>query len=267
MVTYALGVESVFRALADANRRKLLDRLYERDGQTLSELVDCLPAMTRFGVMKHLRLLEEAGLVTTRRDGRQKLHYLNAVPIRLIHDRWIGKYRKARAAALAELKIDLEEENDMRSVDTRPAQVYTVFIRAPQAKVWDAITKPEFTHRYLYGGEPNTTWKPGSRLLWTEHGSGHELVDGEVIEYDKPNRLVFSWIVKYDPELTAEGASRVTYELSEKDGLTRVTIVHDDFPQGSKVYDNVAGGWPYVLSGLKTLVETGAPMVAEKAAV
>jgi uncharacterized protein YndB with AHSA1/START domain/DNA-binding transcriptional ArsR family regulator len=259
-------VESVFRALADVNRRKLLDRLYERDGQTLTELVDCLPAMTRFGVMKHLRLLEEAGLLITRRDGRQKLHYLNAVPIRLIHDRWIGKYRKARAAALAELKIDLEEES-MRSVDTRPAQVYAVFIKAPQAKVWEAITKPEFTHRYLYGGEPNTTWKPGSRLLWTEHGSGHELVDGEVIEFDKPNRLVFSWIVKYDPELTAEGASRVTYELSEKDGLTKVTIVHDDFPQGSKVYDNVAGGWPYVLSGLKTLVETGAPMVAEKATV
>jgi len=129
------------------------------------------------------------------------------------------------------------------------------------------VTKPEFTHRYLYGSEPNTTWKPGSRLLWTEHGTGHELVDGEVIEFDKPNRFVFSWIVKYDPELTAEGASRVTYELSEKDGLTKVTVIHDDFPQGSKVYDNVAGGWPYILSGLKTLVETGSPMVAEKTAV
>src|SRR4051812_21919193 len=180
------GVEPVFKALADVNRRKLLDRLFERDGQTLTELADCLPAMTRFGVMKHLRLLEEAGLITAHRDGRQKLHYLNAVPIRLIHDRWIGKYRKARAAALAELKINLEEENNniMRSVDTRPAQVYTVFIRAPQAKVWEAITKPEFTRRYLYGSEPNTTWKPGSRLLWTDHASGKDQVDGEVIEYD-----------------------------------------------------------------------------------
>jgi uncharacterized protein YndB with AHSA1/START domain len=258
-------VEPVFRALADVNRRKLLDRLFERDGQTLTELTDSLPAMTRFGVMKHLRLLEEAGLVTTRRDGRLKLHYLNAVPIRLIHDRWIGKYRKARAAVLAELKLDMEE--DMKSLDTRPAQVYTVFIRAPQARVWDAITKPEFTHRYLYGSEPNTTWKPGSRLLWTEHASSNELVDGEVIAYDRPNRLVFSWIVKYDPELTAEGPSRVTYELSEKDGLTKVTIIHDDFPSESKVYDNVAGGWPYILSGLKTLLETGSPMVSEKSAV
>src|SRR5215831_5848891 len=159
------GVEPVFRALADVNRRKLLDLLFERDGQTLTELAGSLPAMTRFGVMKHLRVLEEAELVTTRRDGRLKLHYLNAVPIRLIHDRWIGKYRKTRAAALAELKIDLEEQ-EMRSVDTRPAQVYTVYIRAPRSKVWDAMTKPEFTHRYMYDSDANTTWKPGSRLMW-----------------------------------------------------------------------------------------------------
>ena len=255
-------MEPVFRALADVNRRKLLDRLFERDGQTLTELAGSLPAMTRFGVMKHLRVLEDAELVTTRRTGRQKLHYLNAVPIRLIHDRWIGKYRRTRAAALAELKLDMEE--DMRSVDTRPAQVYTVFIRAPQAKVWDAITKPEFTHRYFYGSEPNGTWKPGSRLLWTQHGTGNELVDGEVIEYDRPNRLIYSWIVKYDPELTPEGPSRVTFELSEQDGVTKVTAIHDDFPAGSKVYENVAGGWPWILSGLKSFLETGSGLVPEK---
>src|SRR5438309_9335317 len=127
--------------------------------------------MTRFGVMKQLHLLEEAGLVTTRREGREKLHYLNAVPIRLIHDRWIGKYRKTRAAALAELKLDLEEE-EMRTVDTRPAQVYTVFIRAPRERVWEAMTKPEFTHKYMYDSETMSTWKPGSELHWTEHGTG-----------------------------------------------------------------------------------------------
>src|ERR1700736_3342839 len=93
------GMESVFKALADPSRRKLLDLLFERDGQTLTELARSLPAMTRFGVMKHLGLLEEAGLVTTRRAGREKLHYLNAVPIRMVHDRWIGKYRKARGGA------------------------------------------------------------------------------------------------------------------------------------------------------------------------
>jgi DNA-binding transcriptional ArsR family regulator len=98
----------VFRAFADPTRRHLLDRLYERDGRTLTELESELE-MSRFGVMKHLRLLEEAGLVVTRREGRQKLHYLNPVPIRLIHDRWIDKYRERQVSALADLKSELED--------------------------------------------------------------------------------------------------------------------------------------------------------------
>lgn len=103
------GVDEVFRALADPTRRSLLDELYKRDGQTLSELEARLP-MTRFGVMKHLKVLEEAGLVTTQRRGREKLHYLNSVPIRLIHDRWVSKYSEPLAAAISGIKRDLEEE-------------------------------------------------------------------------------------------------------------------------------------------------------------
>src|SRR4051812_49980018 len=99
----------VFGPRADPPRRSLLDELFEQDGQTLSALEQRLP-MTRFGVMKHLRLLEEANLVTTRRRGREKLHFLNPVPIRLIHDRWVSKYAEPWAAALSELKQDLEEE-------------------------------------------------------------------------------------------------------------------------------------------------------------
>src|SRR5438094_6333871 len=102
-------MDDVFKALADPSRRKLLDRLFKRDGQTLGELCERV-AMTRFGVMKHLRVLEEAGLVVTRRAGREKLHFLNPVPIRLIHDRWIDKYRERRVSALAELKTELEKE-------------------------------------------------------------------------------------------------------------------------------------------------------------
>jgi DNA-binding transcriptional ArsR family regulator len=100
--------DGVFKALADPTRRHLLDRLFERDGRTLTELESELE-MSRFGVMKHLRVLEEAGLVVTRRSGREKHHYLNPMPIRLIHDRWIDKYTELRASALAELKFDLEE--------------------------------------------------------------------------------------------------------------------------------------------------------------
>ena len=112
MVTYCSGMaeddDRVFKALADPTRRLLLDRLFERDGRTLTELESEME-MTRFGVMKHLRLLEEAGLVVTRRSGREKLHYLNAVPIRLVHDRWIDKYTERQVSALVDLKTQLEE--------------------------------------------------------------------------------------------------------------------------------------------------------------
>src|SRR5437588_12393373 len=110
MVTYTGHVDAVFRALADPTRRRLLDALFKRDGQTLSALEQRLP-MTRFGVMKHLRVLEEAGLVTTRRRGREKLPFLNPVPIRLVHDRWVSKYAEPWAAALSGLKKELEEEH------------------------------------------------------------------------------------------------------------------------------------------------------------
>jgi DNA-binding transcriptional ArsR family regulator len=103
-------MDEVFKALADPTRRGLLDRLFERDGQTLGELEEGL-SMTRFGVMKHLRVLEEAGLLTTQRRGREKLHFLNPVPIRLVYERWVSKYSEPWASALSELKTELEEED------------------------------------------------------------------------------------------------------------------------------------------------------------
>lgn len=104
-------MDEVFKALADPTRRELLDQLFERDGQTLSALEGGLP-MTRFGVMKHLKVLEEAGLVTTQKRGREKLHFLNPVPIRLIHDRWVSKYAAPWASALTELKRDIENDGN-----------------------------------------------------------------------------------------------------------------------------------------------------------
>ncbi|MCB0197929.1 MAG: metalloregulator ArsR/SmtB family transcription factor, partial [Anaerolineae bacterium] len=164
--------EAVFRALADPSRRRLLDLLFERDGRTLTELEAELP-MTRFGVMKHLRVLEEAGLIATRKVGREKLHYLNPVPIQLISDRWINKYAAVRASALADLKTVLEGENKM-STDSKPSLVHQIIIKAPQQRVWEAITTPEFTSRYYYGstlktdltvGSPFTYHKPNGALI------------------------------------------------------------------------------------------------------
>src|SRR4051794_22149658 len=125
-------MDEVFKALADPTRRSLLDELFQEDGQTLGALEARLP-MTRFGVMKHLRVLEEAGLVVTKRRGREKLHFLNPVPIRLVHDRWVSKYAEPWAATLTGLKRRLEGETTME-------KVFEIYIKTTPERLWEAIT-------------------------------------------------------------------------------------------------------------------------------
>src|SRR5918998_5942080 len=147
-------VDTVFRALADPTRRSLLDELFAADGQTLSALEERLP-MTRFGVMKHLKVLEEAGLVVAKRRGREKLHFLNAVPIRLVHDRWVSKYAEPWAAMLSELKKDIEE-NAME-------KVFEIYIKTTPERLWDAITNPDMRSKYTFGMRITSDWTTGSR--------------------------------------------------------------------------------------------------------
>ena len=142
----------MFKALADPTRRFLLDMLFQLDGRTLTELESELE-MTRFGVMKHLRVLEDAGLVVTMRSGREKLHFLNPVPIRLIHDRWIDKYRERQVSALVEPQDGTGGDGMSTQTETAVAtQVYRVYIKASPDAIWDAITKPEWTQKYGYRG-------------------------------------------------------------------------------------------------------------------
>ena len=159
-----------FRALSDPSRRLLLDRLFERDGQTLGELLPHLPSMTRFGVMRHLGVLEEAGLVTTRREGREKRHFLNPVPIRLVHDRWIGKFAEPVVGAMAAMKRTLEAE-----AMTAPDHVYSVYIKAAPDRVWRAITDGVETEQYYYGTRVDSDWSKGGRIVYAvsrRHGRG-----------------------------------------------------------------------------------------------
>ena len=248
-------MEAVFRALSDPNRRRLLDGLRERDGQALGELETLLPAMTRFGVMKHLRVLEEAGLVTTRRDGRQKLHFLNPVPIRLISDRWISRYAEPWVNAMADLKTTLEAEPAMSA----PKQVYEIFIHATPERVWQGLTDGALTRQYYYGTTLRSDLAVGAAFTYVDD-DGSTALDGAILEIDPPRRLVTTFSAVWSPETAADRPSRITYEIEPAGQLTKLTMIHDDFDGETATYREVAGGWSYILSGLKTLLETGEPM-------
>jgi uncharacterized protein YndB with AHSA1/START domain len=245
LVTYRRGMDNVFRALADPTRRSLLDELFRADGQTLSALEARLP-MTRFGVMKHLRVLEDAGLVVTRRRGREKLHFLNPVPIRLIHDRWVSKYAEPWVAGLSDIKQGLE-----RSME----KVYEIYIRTTPERLWDAITDPQIRAKYNFGAAVKCDWTPGSRLEMGAPGADGPLGEGEIIEVDPPRRLVHSMVALWSDEVRSEGASRVTWEIEPIQDSCRLIVTHDQLREGAN--DQIYGGWPMILSGLKTWLETG----------
>jgi uncharacterized protein YndB with AHSA1/START domain len=237
-------MDDVFKALADPTRRSLLDELFKQDGQTLSALEERLP-MTRFGVMKHLKLLEEAGLIATRRRGREKLHFLNPVPIRLVHDRWVGKYAEPWAAALSGLKHRLENKT--------MEKVFEIYIKTTPERLWQAITDPEMRRKYNFGAIITSDWTPGSRYEAT--GWGTPIAEGENLEVDPPRRLVQSFRALWDEDVKSEETSRVTWEIEPIGDSCRLIVTHDQLREGAS--NQLYGGWPMVLSGLKTLLETG----------
>jgi uncharacterized protein YndB with AHSA1/START domain/DNA-binding transcriptional ArsR family regulator len=239
-------MDEVFKALADPTRRSLLDELFEQDGQSLSALERRLP-MTRFGVMKHLRVLEEAGLIVTRRSGREKLHFLNPVPIRLVHDRWVSKYAEPRVAALSDLKQRLEE----RTME----KVFEIYIKSTPERLWEAIVDSELRRRYNFGVGAESDWTPGSRYESVHPGAGIAIAEGENLEVDPPRRLVQSFTALWSEQVKGEGVSRVTWEIEPVEDSCRLTVTHDQLREGAN--DELFGGWPMILSGLKTLLETG----------
>ena len=254
--------DPVFSALADPTRRRLLDSLFERDGRMLAELVEAVPEMTRFGVMKHLRVLEGADLVTTRRVGREKHHYLNPVPIRRLHDRWLDKYRSRSADLLLDVarSAELLEEPAMTAT-TAPAFVSAIYIRAAPETVWRAITESDFTRRYYYGSTIDTDWRPGSPYTMTIEGEVH--IEGEIVEADPPRRLVQTFHAIWDEAVRAEPATRVTWEIEPAmPGVTKLTLVHEQLETAPATREQVSSGWTLILSGLKTLLETGESMGA-----
>jgi uncharacterized protein YndB with AHSA1/START domain len=239
-------MDEVFRALADPTRRSLLDELFREDGQTLGALEQRLP-MTRFGVMKHLKVLEEAGLVVTRRRGREKLHFLNPVPIRLVHDRWVSKYAEPWAATLTGLKHRLEA----RTME----KVFEIYIKTTPERLWEAITDRDQRAIYTFGVGTESEWTNGSPYRAVHTQSGTPISEGENLEVDPPRRLVQSFNALWSDEVKAEGTSRVTWEIEPVGDSCRLTVIHDELRDGA--HGELYGGWPMILSGLKTLLETG----------
>ena len=238
-------MDEVFRALADPTRRRLLDELYREDGQTLSALEQRF-AMTRFGVMKHLKQLEEAGLVVTRKRGREKLHFLNPVPIRLVHDRWVSKYAEPFAAALSDLKHRLELPME---------KVFEIYIKTTPERLWEAITDPDIRAKYNFGAGVTSDWTAGARIEMGSPHADHLLGDGEILEIDPPRRLVHTMNAYFSEEAKHEGTSRVTWDIEPVGDSCRLTLTHDQMREGAN--SQLYGGWPMILSGLKTWLETG----------
>ena len=149
----------------------------------------------------------------------------------------------------------------MTTMTAQTTQVYSVFIRATPEQVWDAITKPEFTTKYFYGSVIDSTFEDGAPYLGWSSDRTQQYVDGEVLESDPPRMLKHTWRALYDPETASEPFSRVTWEIEPQEGgVTKLTVVHDQLEAAPKTAESVAGGWSHVLSGLKTLLETGEPL-------
>jgi len=235
----------VFKALADPTRRSLLDELFRQDGQTLSMLEERID-MTRFGVMKHLKVLEDAELVVTRRRGREKLHFLNPVPIRLVHDRWVSKYAEPWVAGLSEIKERLERQME---------KVYEIYIRTTPERLWEAIVDPEIRAKYNFGAGVDSDWKVGSPLKMGVSSMGVELGEGEILEIDPPRRLVHTMTALWSDDVKSEGATRISWDIVQVEDSCHLTVTHDQLREGAN--DQLYGGWPMILSGLKTWLESG----------
>lgn len=242
-----MTVDDVFKALADPTRRRLLDTLRDRGGLTLTELEEGL-GMTRFGVMKHLKVLEDANLIVTRRDGRFKHHYLNALPIQEVADRWMAPYGKPLARFALNIKNALEAP-----MADKPDFVFATYIRTTPAKLWEALTNPEMTRQYYYKTRVVTDLKQGGQFAYQDD-AGDILLDGEIVEIVPEKKLVTTFKAGWAPD---GEPTRVMFEIEPVGDTCKLTMTHFDYEKSKA---GVEMGWPMIVAGLKTLLETGKPL-------
>jgi len=240
----------VYKALANKHRRRMMDIVAERPGIGQQDLAEQF-SMSRFGVAKHIDVLEEAGLLISEMDGRERRHWLNAVPIRLIHDRWLNEQSSKWAAMLTSLKHRLE------TMDTsdKPTHRYQLFIRTSPEALWRAVTSGDVTPRYYYRARLRTTLKPGTPFEYLHHEKDEVMISGEVVEVVPNVRLVHSFDF-----MKGDGPSLVTWEIEQLGEVCKLTLTHE-FEREDQTWKDVQNGWNPILSGLKTLLETGKELV------
>lgn len=255
-VTYHRRMDEIFDALAHPLRRFILDLLREKDGRTLSEIERRLP-LSRFGTMKHLARLEAAGLVATRKVGREKFHYLNPLPIRLVADRWISHYAAPLVRAMADLRSAAEERTHPM---TPPRHVYEMYVRAPAEAVWAILTDDAQTPLWQhFDMASRAEWRVGGAISYLVGET--TMIVGTIVAFEPPHRLVHTFSAQWSPEVAGDPPSRVTWEIVAIDaGVSKVTVTHDDFGGDTATARAVVHGWPESLSRLKTLAETGTPL-------
>lgn len=252
-------MDDIFTALAHHTRRALLDRLRERDGQTLTELESAQP-ISRFGVMKHLRVLEDAHLVVTRKIGREKLHFLNPAPIQQVADRWISRYAAPFLRTMSDLATTAEKRKQAMP-SPGPKHVWEIFVRAEPEAIWAIITDDEKTPLWQhFNMTSRTDWRVGGKI--TFFVGENAMIVGELLELDSPRRLVHSFSARWSPDVAGDPPSRVTWEIVPiSGGASKLVLTHDDFGGETATSRAVTGGWPEALSRLKTLAETGVAFI------
>ncbi|MEO0545704.1 MAG: SRPBCC domain-containing protein [Pseudomonadota bacterium] len=251
-------MDTIFKALSDDTRRQILDMLHAKDGQTLSELEASVAAagfeMTRFGVMKHLKVLEAAHLVVSRKEGRFKYHYLNAIPLQQVMERWIEPLtQQPLARAMIGLKTKLEGESTMtEQIQTKPDFVMQTYIKTTRERLWEALTDSDLSTQISFmGATTRTACEQGGRFdQFAPDGS--LMVGGKILQITPMERLE----VTFEPNWaeTPGAVSRCVYEIEQQGEACCLTILHYELVEDT---DDVADGWAREISSLKSFLETG----------
>jgi uncharacterized protein YndB with AHSA1/START domain/DNA-binding transcriptional ArsR family regulator len=249
----------VLRALADPSRRRLLELLRERPGRTASDLAEEFP-FSRIALLKHLGALDRAGLIVRRRIGKRvELHPSAAVSKQEVAA-WLRDCGPLWVARLRSFKATLEREGSMAG----PRHAYVIYIRTTPERLWKAITEPEQTRKFFYGTDVRSTFRPNAPIEYTlRDEAGNEVIPvvGKVLVCEPPRRLVHTFQFPNRPD----AATRVSYQIDpEGPDTVRLTLVHDEFDGETPTFQEVGGGWPRVLSSLKTLLETGTPLSSRR---